>query len=218
MSTSSPRYCFRNPSATGPALAFAQSLWALGQRELPIADALEHAVAEGYEYLEVGMHEETLAETGNLLRNFPLKLIAQGWATSAQQATIFFRRAEDLGAQALNMHLGHAYMTINEAVDLVGAVQHQADSSGICLLVETHRGRLTQDLFRTFELLGQMPGLAITLDVSHFLVAGESLGGHEHLFWKYLEPVLAQTALIHGRISNGEAVQVPSDDRFALTP
>jgi len=211
------KYCFRNPGATHPALGFAQSFWALTQRALPIAEALEQAAAKGYEYLEVGLHRETLGETKTLLEKFPLKLIAQGWATSADEATIFFERSQELGAQALNMHLGHAYMTTNEAVELVGAVQRQANSYGIPLLVETHRGRVTQDLFRTFEFVRQMPELAMTLDVSHYIVAGETLGGPEPSFRTYLDSVLAQTGLIHGRISNGQSIQVAADDSFAFT-
>ena len=40
----------------------------------------------------------------------------------------------------------------------------------------------------------------------------------EDLFRAHLAPLLARTALIHGRISNGQSIQVSTEDRFAFTP
>ncbi len=211
------KYCFRKPGATSPSLGLAQSYWALTHREIPMEESLEQACGDGFEYFEVGLSEDRLAETRALLERFPLKLIAQGWASSAGEATAFFERAAELGAVALNLHLGHAYLTTNEAVDMVGEVQRQAESFGLPLLLETHRGRLTQDLFRTAELLARLPEIVITLDVSHYIVASENLGGPEELFRAHIAPLLARTALIHGRISNGQSSQVRVDDGFAFT-
>ncbi len=179
--------------------------------------SLEQACRDGFEYFEAGLSEDRISETRALLRRFPLKLIAQGWAPSAGEAAAFFQRAAELGAIALNLHLGHAYLTTSEAVDMTGEVQRQAEAFGIPLLLETHRGRLTQDLFRTAELLAQLPEIAITLDVSHYIVASENLGGAEELFRACMAPLLARTALIHGRISNGQSSQVRVDDGFAFT-
>ncbi len=209
------KYCFRSPGARVPSLAFSQSFWALTHREISIDLSLERACNAGVKYFEVGLSEERLAMTEALLKRFPLKLIAQGWATSLLEVTIFLDRARQFGAEALNLHLGHAYMTADEAVSLISQAQNEADSFGIPLLLETHRGRLTQDLFRTAEVLPRVPETVITLDVSHYIVAGETLGGSEELFHKHIFPLLTRTALIHGRISNGQSVQVNLDDAFA---
>jgi len=209
------KYCFRHSGASTPRLAFAQSFWALSERTISISQALEEAEREGYEYFEVGLRSERVAETTSILERFPLRLIAQGWAATAGEATFFLQRAADFKAAALNLHLGHAYMTALEAVDLIGQVHREAKFYGVQLLVETHRGRLTQDLFRTAELVKLVPELAIALDLSHYIVAGETFGGSQELFCIHLETVLKQTALIHGRISNGQSIQVAIDDRFS---
>ncbi len=214
---STSKYFLANPGGKTPALGLAQSFWALTQREIPTAQSLEEACFQGFEYFEVGIREERLVETRALLNAFPLKLIAQGWAVSANEAIIFLQRAVEFQAIALNLHLGHAYLATSEAVDLIGEVQSQADALGIPLLLETHRGRLTQDLFRTSEILAQLPQIVIALDLSHYIVAGETLGGSETLFHAHLAPLLARTALIHGRISNGQSIQVPAEDPFAFT-
>src|SRR5579862_4700849 len=213
--SSMAKYCFRSPGGTAPGLAFSQSLWALIGRESRIELSLEQACHEGFTYIEVGLREDRLSVTEALLKKFPLKLIAQGWATTLSEAVLFFARASQLGAVALNLHLGHAYMPLREAVSLIGHVQRQAESFGVPLLLETHRGHLTQDLFRTAELLQYLPEAAIALDVSHYIVAGERLGGSEQLFQKHMFPLLKRTALVHGRISNGQSVQVSIHDPFA---
>jgi hypothetical protein len=211
------KYCFRAPGAKAPSLGFSESFWALTGREISIELSLERACSAGFEYFEVGLREDRLAMAEALLRDFPLKLIAQGWATTFFEAEVFLDRARKLGAVALNLHLGHAYMTADEAISLVGQVQHRADSVGLPLLLETHRGRLTQDLFCTAEVLARSPETIIALDVSHYIVAGETLGGSEELFHKHILPLLTRTALVHGRISNGQSIQVSLDDPFAST-
>ena len=211
------RYLFRRADATAPSLGLAQSFWALGQREISFAQSLESACADGFEYFEVGLRDDRLAETASLLKAFPLKLIAQGWATAAGEARVFLERAVELGAVAINFHLGHAYLTADEAVLMVDDVYRMADAYQLPLLLETHRGRVTQDLFRTAELLRLRPDTVVTLDLSHYLVAGESLGGAGDQFRTNISPLLSRTGLIHGRISNGQSIQVAADDAFAFT-
>lgn len=209
-----PRYCFRRPGATAPSLAFSQSFWALTGRDIEIARSLEQACEAGFEYFEVGLREDRLTATQALLRQFPLKLIAQGWATSLPEVAVFVDRAVQHDAVAINLHLGHAYMTEDEAVHLISQVQHLTASVRLPLLLETHRGRWSQDLFRTGPVLARLPELAICLDVSHYIVAGETFGGNQHLFQQHVLPLLNRTALIHGRVSNGHSVQVRLDDPF----
>lgn len=211
------KYCFRQPGRTTPALALSQSYWALTQREISIDESLEAACKEGYEYFEAGLSEDRMEEIASLLKRFPLKLIAQGWTNTAAEAAAFMQRAAQLGAVAFNLHLGHAFLSANQAADMVAEAQQHAAALSLPLLLETHRGRLTQDLFRTAELVARNPSIHITLDVSHYIVASENLGGDEALFRTHMAPLLARTALIHGRISNGQSAQVLSDAPLAFT-
>ncbi len=186
---------------------------ALSEMALPVEELLEIAVGESTEYLEVGLREERLAETARLLGTLQSKTNCSGVASTAADASIYIERAMDLGAVAINLHLGHAYMSEIECVELLSLVQEQAEHRNIPLLVETHRGRMTQDLYRTSHWISRCQGACITLDVSHYIVAGEGLGGHEEDFFEHLDPLLQRTALIHGRISNGQTIQVSDENR-----
>ncbi|SDF38840.1 sugar phosphate isomerase/epimerase family protein [Terriglobus roseus] len=202
------RYLFRNANQASPRLAFAQSYWALQEREQSIEESLERACASGFEYLEAGLRDERMAPLRSILKRMPLTLIAQGWASTVQEATVFFQRAVELGAVAMNLHLGHAYLKDEDALRMVDEAYALSERFNLPLVLETHRGRLTQDLHRTRMLMQQRPHVRIALDVSHYLVAGETLGGNATEFYAALAPLLQATKLIHGRISNGQQIQV----------
>lgn len=205
------RYLLRSSRQSAPTLGLAESFWALQNRDISLFDSIERAVQDGVDYFEVGLRPERIEEARRLVSQFDLRLIAQGWATTASEAIFYFQQAAELKAIALNLQLGHAYMSSIEAIDLFGQVEHYSEIFGVPLLIETHRGRITQDLYRTAQWVRQCPGLAIALDLSHYIVAGENLGGDEQLFHEHLTPLLERTALIHGRISNGQSIQISVD-------
>lgn len=210
------RYCFRNANQSSPGLALAQSYWALQEREQSIEESLEQACASGVEYLEAGLREDRMASLRSILKHMPLTLIAQGWASTVSEATVFFQRAAELGAVAMNLHLGHAYLGEEDAARMVDGAYALSEQFKLPLVLETHRGRLTQDLHRTRILMQQRSHIRIALDVSHYLVAGEVLGGNEAEFHTALAPLLQATELIHGRISNGQQIQVSTTHADAV--
>ena len=70
--TSNSKYFLRKAGGAAPALGLAQSFWALTQREISIAQSLEEACSEGFEYFEVGLLDDRLAETEALLKAFQI--------------------------------------------------------------------------------------------------------------------------------------------------
>jgi len=207
------RYLFRDSSNTaGPRLALAQSYWALQEREISIEDALARSCEEGFEYLEAGLREDRMARLRAILRALPLKFIAQGWASTVEDAIPFFERAIELNAVAMNLHLGHAYLHEGGRERLVDEAYTLAERYKLPLMLETHRGRCTQDLHATCALIRRRPVISIALDVSHYLVAGEMFGGDVTRFNVSLGPLFEATELIHGRISNGQQIQVSVAD------
>ncbi len=62
-----------------------------------------------------------------------------------------------------------------------------------------------------------MPDIRFTADLSHFVVVGEFYGWEEEHTVERLAPVLERTSHMHGRISNGEQVQVDVGDGSGQT-
>jgi hypothetical protein len=83
-----------------------------------------------------------------------------------------------------------------------------ATGEGLPMLVETHRGTVTQNLYRTYGLLDRLPELRLTGDFSHYVVGGEMGGLPAAERIRRLRPLLGRVDSMHARISNGQQVQV----------
>lgn len=196
------------PGASAPPrLAFYHSLWALGQLPHPPERYFEQLTSQGFEGIEVGHIAANIETARHLNEAYGLRIIGQGKVQSFEEAKPCVEAAARLRVLVLNLHLGHAYMSAGQAAELANACHELATSSGVPLAIETHRGYVTQDLYRTSEWLRLTSKIRINLDVSHYIVIGEGFGGPDELFWQHLEPVLARTCMIHGRIGDGECVQ-----------
>ena len=87
-----------------------------------------------------------------------------------------------------------------------------AADNGVCYFVETHRNNFTETIRQTLELIEATPEIAITADFSHFVVVGEFYGWEAEDALERMQPIIERVAHAHGRISNGEAVQVDVGD------
>lgn len=124
----------------------------------------------------------------------------------------FFAQIEDFGVDFVNAHIMDVAATGDAAIALIREMIEEAAGRGIPFFVETHRGRITQDLRRTAEYVAAIPELRLTIDVSHYAIAGEweHPGDREA---RLLDPLLRRTSCIHGRISNGQQVQIDIGER-----
>jgi len=75
--------------------------------------------------------------------------------------------------------------------------------------LETHRGRYTQDLRRTLELLERHPDLLLCSDFSHYTVSGELIAPWTGAWRKGLYQVAEKCTVIHARMNAGQRVQDP---------
>jgi sugar phosphate isomerase/epimerase len=117
------------------------------------------------------------------------------------------------GALFINAQVHDGHTPDDEAVAKLEALYELCDSIGVPLFIETHRGRVTQDLRRTVEYTRRLPRMQFTLDASHYVVAGEiNFPDQDPTFNRLLEPLIAASACIHARVSNGEQVQVDIGD------
>ena len=80
---------------------------------------------------------------------------------------------------------------------------------GVPFYLETHRGRYTQDLRRTLELLERHPDLLLCGDFSHYTVSGELIAPWTGMWRKGLYQVAEKCAVIHARMNAGQRVQDP---------
>jgi hypothetical protein len=108
----------------------------------------------------------------------------------------------------LDVHAGSYLVPEDEARRFLSDMVEHAGRQGVAVLVQTHRGRVTQDLLRTVAYAKAIPGLRFCLDLSHYFVAGE-IGDRLTPEADALVGVLiGRASMLDGRVSNGEQVQV----------
>ena len=105
----------------------------------------------------------------------------------------------------INCHTGSDFFTIEQNKAFLLIANNLGEEHGVPVYHETHRGRFSYNLPETRDYLKMLPGLKLTLDVSHWMVVHESLLTAQD---KELEEVLNRSFHIHARVGHAEGPQV----------
>ncbi|MCM3634304.1 sugar phosphate isomerase/epimerase [Paenibacillus camelliae] len=143
-----------------------------------------------------------------LLERYRLSLSVNAYPKTCNDMAILLKQAKQYGAiQHINVQVMTPFLIDNGAIELLRGIHELSEKAGIPAYIETHRGTITQDLLRTVSYVEALEQLRLTIDMSHYVVAGEMhtiSNEAEALMQKLLE----RTSAIHARVSNGEQVQV----------
>jgi hypothetical protein len=108
----------------------------------------------------------------------------------------------------LDVHIGSYLAPEEDARRFLSDMVARAGQQGVAVLVQTHRGRITQDLLRTVAHAKAVAGLRFCLDLSHYFVAGEIGGRLTPEADALIDLLIARASMLDGRVSNGEQVQI----------
>jgi len=183
------------------------TLWALnGLADPPESglSLLKSANAVAIEVSEPTLRQEAVEEAIMASR---LGLIIQAYPLQATDFDETLQLAKTHQAKAVNLQvrLPHADQTV--AAQFARELILRAADENVAVYFETHRGCLTQDLYRAVKLLEAVPEMRLTLDASHYVLAEGQCGVTDSL-WPLLDPLLDRVEMIHGRISNGQQIQM----------
>jgi sugar phosphate isomerase/epimerase len=205
-----------------PRLRTQQTLW--GLRALPMNGAewtldekFERVKATGFEAVECWLTDENEAEVVSALQRHGLRysLGHRPFKTDDVRATV--ERAARIGADYVMAQPADAFTPLDDVVKMVVEGRKIAADHGLTLFVETHRNNFTENIPQTLALIERIPDIAITADLSHFVVVGEFYGWKEERAVERMGKILQRVGHIHGRISNGEQVQVDVGDGSGQT-
>ncbi len=176
-------------------------------------DAALHKVAvSGFD--GVGVNLARVARTAGVAKVMrPLGLAWEGQilVQNAAELAAAIAHAQRLGAHHLNVQVAGPLADFDAALALVDSLSEVAAHATLPVHFETHRGRLTNDLLFTLRLLEARPGLPLTGDLSHYVVAGEMelpLRGEQ---LARIERILRNCRNFHGRVAASHQVQVVFD-------
>ena len=214
---------YNDGSGHPPRLRAQHSLWSL--RSLPMNAEVEWTLDEkfrrvkesGFEAVECWLNDENEREVKDTLDRHGLRLILGHRPFRIEEIRATVERAVRLGADFVFAQPADAFTHLETVAALVRYGLAFSAVQGIPFFVEVHRNNFTENLPQTIQLIEQVPDIRFTADLSHFVVVGEFYGWEEERAAERMAPVLERTSHMHGRISNGEAVQVDVGDGSGQT-
>jgi sugar phosphate isomerase/epimerase len=219
-----PQLRLNDGSSTAPRLRVQHSLWSLRRlpmnapQEWTLDEKFERVKAAGFEGVECWLGPQDETEVTEALKRHGLRLVLGHRPFKPEQTRAVVEQAVRLGADFVFAQPADAFMLLDEVVSLVTEGRRIATDNGVPYFVETHRNNFTENLPQTIALIERIPDILFTADLSHFVVVGEFYGWEEERAVDRMMPVLERTGHMHGRIGNGEQVQVDVGDGSGQTP
>lgn len=205
-------------SSNPPRIRLGQTLWGLSG--LPMNSAQEWTLDEkfqrvktaGFQHVECWVDDDNAAEIKAALDRQGLIMAMGHRPNNVADTRATIERAARHGAEFVLCQPGTAYHSLEAIVEIVRQGSKMAADHGLGYFVETHRNNFTETIPQTLALIEAVPDILITADFSHFVVVGEFYGWEGEGALERLQPIIDRVAHVHGRISNGEQVQVDVGD------
>jgi hypothetical protein len=191
-----------------------QSLWAMERRrpdgqEWTLEQKLQMIKDAGFDGAGVRFFDYKYArEVTTYLREHNMTWQAQCYPQKVDDLKPIIEHVQELGADHINLQADIRPYTVDECVPYIEGWLRLAEDAKIAVHIETHRDRMTTDLFFMLHLLDRFPQLRLTGDLSHYLVGREfayPVSDENHAL---MRRVMDNCWGYHGRVASREQVQV----------
>lgn len=189
-----------------------QSLWAMERRrpdgqEWSLPEKLSMIRDAGFDGCGVRFINSSFArEVTSFLRAHGMSWQAQCYPQTVDDLKPVLALVQELGADHLNLQADVRPYTLEECVPYIDGWRKLAADAGVELHIETHRDRMTTDLFFTLHLLDRFADLRFTADLSHYLVGREfawPIAPENHAM---IHRILDNSWGLHGRVASREQI------------
>jgi len=187
------------------------------ETEWTLDEKLGRVRAEGFEGVECWLSSDDEAEHRAALDKEGLRLTLGHHPHKLDDVRAVVAQAKRLRADFVFAQPLNPFYPLPEAVEFLREARKIAHDEGLPLFVETHRNNIPESLNQALQLIELMPEIRFTGDLSHFVVISEFYGLEYERAIERMMPVLSRTSHLHGRISNGECVQVDVGDGSGQT-
>jgi hypothetical protein len=147
-------------------------------------------------------------EVTTRLRQWGLSWQAQCYPKTVQELGPILQHVAEFGADHVNLQADVRPHTVAECVPLIEGWLELARKAGVPVHMETHRDRMTTDLFFTLRLLDRFPDLRLTGDLSHYVVGREFAWPISQENHRLMHRIIDNCWGFHGRVASREQIQV----------
>ncbi|MDY0745550.1 sugar phosphate isomerase/epimerase [Paucibacter sp. R3-3] len=191
-----------------------QSLWAMERRH---TDGFERSIEENISMIhEAGFDGiSTLWNDRGRVRRIaellkPLGLRAEGQCVprTVDELKPILDIATEFGVHHIDLQPDVRPRTLKESLELLDGWTRLAEQVDFPVYIETHRDRMTTDLYFTLDLLDARPELKLLGDISHYLVGREFAWPVSEENHALMHRILDSSWAFHGRVATREQVQI----------
>ncbi len=194
-----------------------QSIWAMERRrpdghEWSLEEQIAMIAGAGFDGVDISaQHPGESRAARALMRDAGLGCTCYAFPDSVTTFQRDIDLALELEAQHLNLIIQIFPVTIAEGIDVVGQLLEMGKRSDMPLTVETHRNCITTDLLYTLQLMEGLPDMAVSADISHYVVEREFTWPVPARDEAWMQRVLSRAVAFQGRIASREQIQIQLD-------
>jgi hypothetical protein len=171
----------------------------------------EHLLADGFEGVQLISDEAYHAET-------PLPCCGLNRVNTPAEADGIVRQHAERGDLCLTLHAGWGMEDDDQVGRLVEAVLSASERHQLPVFLETHRATITQDVWRTVQIVKRFPEVRFNGDFSHYYCGQELVYGDWNAKLAFMQPIFDRVGFLHGRIASPGCMQVPIDTDLSAKP
>ena len=191
-----------------------QSLWAMERRhtdgiERSLEENLEMIGAAGYDGVSAIWRErDTVRTISSFLKDHGMQAEGAAFPKTVDDLKPILELCTEHRVHHLNVQPDVRLRRLQDCIPLLDGWRRLAEEVDFPVSFETHRDRMTTDLFFTLDLLDCFPDLALTGDLSHFFVGREFAVPVSEENHALMHRILDNCWAFHGRVASREQVQV----------
>jgi hypothetical protein len=185
-----------------------QSLWAMERRhtdgyERTLEENVGMIIAAGYDGVSTDWRDRARSKRiMSLIKPHGLTAEGQCFPQTVDDLKPVLDIATETGLHHLDIQPDVRPRTLEECVPLLEGWRRLSEEVDFPVYIETHRDRMTTDLYFILDLLDRFPDLKLLADLSHFLVGREFAWPVSDENHAYIHRVLDNAWAFHGRVAS----------------
>lgn len=191
-----------------------QALWAMERRH---TDGFERSLEENVKMIaEAGFDgisgdwrdRDKCRRMSDLMKGYHLTAEGQCFPKTVDDLKPALENATEFRLHHLDIQPDVRPRKLNDCIPLIEGWRRLAEEVDFPVYIETHRDRMTTDLFFVLDLIECFPDLKLLADLSHFLVGREFAWPIDETNHGYIHEILDHSWAFHGRVASREQVQI----------